>query len=44
MKIYSGQEKLKELLFMKSVIRMDSLERQAIIEFGYAMTTLSGLV
>lgn len=37
MKFYNGQEELKGLLFMKSMMSMNNVKKQAIVEIGYAM-------
>ncbi|MBQ8230486.1 MAG: DNA invertase [Lachnospiraceae bacterium] len=36
MKFYNGQEELKGLLFMKSMMSMNNVKKQAIVESGYA--------
>lgn len=37
MKFYNGQEELKGLLFMKSMMSMKNVKKQAVVETGYAM-------
>lgn len=37
MKFYNGQEEVKGLLFMKSMMSMNNVKKQAVSAIGYAM-------
>lgn len=37
MKFYNGQEEVKGLLFMKSMMSMNNVKKQAVATIGYAM-------